>query len=92
MRSERIEKLERRRSNLIDMGADGTIGREDLRAKLAEADEERNPLRRALGEAAGRSWRGCTASWCWDASPPCAAWASAPFGPRSAGPSKMPSG
>ena len=43
MRSERIEKLERRRSNLIDMGAGGTIGREDLRAKLAEADEERDP-------------------------------------------------
>ena len=35
------------------MGADGTIGREDLRAKLAEA-EERDFLRRALGEAAGR--------------------------------------
>ena len=36
------------------MGADGTIGREDLRIKLAEADEERDSLRRALGEAAGR--------------------------------------
>ena len=53
--SERMEKLERRRSNLIDMGADGTIGREDLRAKLAEADEERDSLRRALREAAGRA-------------------------------------
>lgn len=52
--SGRLEKLERRRSNLIDMGADGTIGREDLRAKLAEADEERNSLRRAIREAAGR--------------------------------------
>ena len=36
------------------MGADGTIGREDLRTKLAEADEERDSLRRALREAAGR--------------------------------------
>lgn len=52
--SARLEKLERRRSNLIDMGADGTIGREDLRLKLAEADEERDSLRRALREAAGR--------------------------------------
>jgi len=52
--SARLEKLERRRSNLIDMGADGTIGREDLRAKLAEADEERDSLRRALRRAAGR--------------------------------------
>ena len=52
--SERMEKLERRRSNLIDMGADGTIGREDLRTKLEEADEERDSLRRALREAAGR--------------------------------------
>ena len=50
----RLEKLERRRSNLIDMGADGTIGREDLRTKLAEADEERDSLRRAIREAAGR--------------------------------------
>jgi hypothetical protein len=41
-----------RRSNLIGMGADGTIGREDLRAKLTEADEERDSLRRALREAA----------------------------------------
>jgi hypothetical protein len=40
------------RSNLIGMGADGTIGREDLRAKLTEADEERDSLRRALREAA----------------------------------------
>ena len=30
------------------MGADGTISREDLRAKLAEADEKRVSLRRAL--------------------------------------------
>ncbi len=52
--SGRLEKLERRRSNLIDMGADGTIGREDLRTKLAEADEERDSLRRALREATGR--------------------------------------
>ena len=36
------------------MGADGTIGHEDLRTKLAESDEERDSLRRALREAAGR--------------------------------------
>ncbi len=36
------------------MGADGTIGREDLRLKLAEADEERDSLRRALRETTGR--------------------------------------
>ncbi len=52
--SARLEKLERRRSNLIDMGADGTIGREDLRAKLSEVDEKRDSLHRALGEAAAR--------------------------------------
>ena len=50
--SGRLDKLEGRRSNLIDMGADGIIGREDLRTKLAEADEERDSLRRALREAA----------------------------------------
>jgi hypothetical protein len=49
-----LDNLESRHSNLIDMGADGTIGREDLRAKLAGADEERESLRRAPRGAAGR--------------------------------------
>jgi hypothetical protein len=52
--SGRLGKLEGRRSNLIDMSADGTISHEDLRTKLAESDEERDSLRRALREAAGR--------------------------------------
>lgn len=52
--SARLDKLERRRSNLIDMGADGTIDRGDLRLKLTEADEERYYLRRGLRQAAGR--------------------------------------
>jgi hypothetical protein len=49
-----LDNLESRHSNLIDMGADGTIGHEDLRTKVAESDEERDSLRRALREAAGR--------------------------------------
>jgi hypothetical protein len=37
----RLSTVERRRSVLIDMAADGTITRDDLRAKLAELDVER---------------------------------------------------
>jgi hypothetical protein len=45
------------RSNLIGMGADGTIGREDLRAKLTEADEERDSCAARFGRlpCTGRS-------------------------------------
>lgn len=51
---ERLRKLLGRRSNLIDMGADGTISHGDLRAKLAEADEQREGLERALEETRSR--------------------------------------
>ncbi len=37
----RLADTERRRSALIDLAADGTITRNDLRTKLAELDRER---------------------------------------------------
>jgi site-specific DNA recombinase len=46
--AERIEKLEARRSNLIDMAADGTITRDDLKAKLSELEHERDSLQEQL--------------------------------------------
>ena len=49
----RLADTERRRSALIDLAADGTITREDLRAKLSELDKEREACReeiRALRE------------------------------------------
>ncbi|MDP9439111.1 MAG: recombinase family protein, partial [Actinomycetota bacterium] len=49
-----LRKLLARRSNLIDMGADGTISREDLRVKLAEADGRREGLEKALADARSR--------------------------------------
>ena len=44
----RLSNVERRRGALIDLAADGTITREDLRAKLAGLDAERDGLRREL--------------------------------------------
>jgi site-specific DNA recombinase len=46
--TEKLRELERRRSGFIDLAADGTIGREDLRVKLAEADGQRKKLEEAL--------------------------------------------
>ena len=53
----RLADTQRRRSALIDLAADGTITREDLRDKLAELDKERDACReeiRALGESQER--------------------------------------
>src|ERR671910_1447044 len=50
----RLADAQRRRSALIDLAADETITREDLRDKLAELDKERDACReeiRALGES-----------------------------------------
>jgi site-specific DNA recombinase len=47
-REERLRGVEQRRGALIDLAADGTITREDLRAKLAGLDAERDGLRREL--------------------------------------------
>jgi len=50
----RLADTQRRRSALIDLAADGTITREDLRDKLEELDKERDACReeiRALGES-----------------------------------------
>ena len=52
--AEEMARLEARRSNLIDLAADGTISREDLRAKLAETDARRREAEEALQEAADR--------------------------------------
>ena len=43
-----LEKLDTRRSNLIDMAADGTITRDDLKARLVTIEEERDAMRREL--------------------------------------------
>jgi len=47
-REERMRDVQRRRGTLIDLAADGTITREDLREKLAGLDAERDGLRREL--------------------------------------------
>jgi site-specific DNA recombinase len=48
-----LEKLEGRRSNLIDMAADGTITRDDLRVRLAAIEEESETIRRVLKAISG---------------------------------------
>jgi site-specific DNA recombinase len=50
---ERLEKLERRHSGYLDLAAEGIMGRDELRTKLAEVDEQRGELRKALREAEG---------------------------------------
>ena len=52
--TERLGKLERRRSGYLDLAADGDMGREELRAKLAEVDGLREAARNALREATDR--------------------------------------
>ena len=52
--SERLQKLERRRSGYLDLAADGTVGREELRTKLAELAEQRKELEGALRKAQDR--------------------------------------
>jgi hypothetical protein len=49
-----LQKLERRRSGYFDLAADGYMSREDLRAKLANLDEQRDGLQKALREARDR--------------------------------------
>jgi len=49
----RLGKLDARRSNLIDMAADGTITRDDLRARLASIEEEREAVERELRAISG---------------------------------------
>ena len=48
LRHKDLEKLERRRSGYIDLAADEIMGREELRAKLAEVDEAREQARREI--------------------------------------------
>jgi site-specific DNA recombinase len=50
----RLQMLESRRSRFIDLAGDGTITREDLRAKLAEVDSQRADFQKALRETHGR--------------------------------------
>jgi hypothetical protein len=52
--AERLEKLERRRSGYIDLAADGDLSRDELRTKLADLDEQRQALQRALRESHSR--------------------------------------
>jgi DNA-binding FrmR family transcriptional regulator len=51
---ERLRKLDSRRAGYQDLAADGDITREDLRARLAEIDGQREGVRRALEEARSR--------------------------------------
>lgn len=46
---EKLTATENRRSNLIDLAADGTISREDLRTKLAGLDGDREVIEMELG-------------------------------------------
>jgi hypothetical protein len=50
----RLQKLDHRRSGYLDLAADGDMGREDPRTKLADLDRQRNRLQEALREAQGR--------------------------------------
>jgi ribosomal protein L34E len=52
--TERLEKLERRRSGYLDLAADGDMRREELRRKLADVDEHREATWKALREARDR--------------------------------------
>ncbi len=52
--AEKLHKLERRRSGYLDLAADGDMGREDLRCKLAEVDGQSEGLLEALREAKDR--------------------------------------
>ena len=52
--AEEMARLEARRSNLIDLAADNTISREDLRAKLTETEARRKKVEEALREAGDR--------------------------------------
>lgn len=52
--AEQLRKLERRRDGYLDLAADGDMGREELRGKLADVDERRQGLREALKEAERR--------------------------------------
>lgn len=50
----KLNKLERRRSGYLDLAADGDMSRDDLHCKLADLDEQRKGLRKALVEAEAR--------------------------------------
>jgi hypothetical protein len=49
--TERLKRLERRRSGYQDLAADGDMTREELRSKLAYVDEQREAARKGLREA-----------------------------------------
>ncbi len=52
--AERLRKLDYRRSGYLDLAADGDMSREELRTKLADLDEQRDGLQKALREAHSR--------------------------------------
>lgn len=67
--SERLQKLERRRSSYLDLAADGDMSREDLRGKLAKVERQRRELEEALRSARNRQqsieqlWRDARMVW-----------------------------
>jgi site-specific DNA recombinase len=52
-----INDLDRRRDNLIDMAADGTIPRQDVRAKLPELDKQKREAKQAFARVMDRQQR-----------------------------------
>lgn len=53
--TERLDKLERRRDGYITLAADGDLGRDELRGKLAEVDRESAKLKEELQKVRNRS-------------------------------------
>lgn len=53
----RVAKLDARRERLIDLAADGVLGKADLAARLSAADAERQGLERELARARGAEER-----------------------------------
>lgn len=50
----RLQRLERRKGGYLDLAADGDMSREELRAKLADLDEERKEFEKALKQVQAR--------------------------------------
>ena len=55
--TEKLRKLERRRSGYLDLAADGDMTREELRAKLGGVEEKRGEIEQALRLARERQQR-----------------------------------
>jgi site-specific DNA recombinase len=56
-RLEKLAALDRRRSGYLDLAAEGIMGRDELRAKLAELEENRGAAKREIAAIEGRRAR-----------------------------------